>query len=353
MERKKIKRQLCCLLLSVSALFSFYGCGTKMTMNISGKQLTVVTTLFPYYDFARAVAGNLLDTEISVEMILPPGQESHSFEPTASDLITMQEADVLIYNGGAAEQWVDRVLESNEGKNLICMVGMEAVDLYEEETTGSMKQTLLGGLFGHGHAGCTLDHEHGHEGHVHEHENLEVSYEIEYDEHIWTSPVNAAALVRAVCDTMCEAAPQYEQIFRKNAEAYAAEIEKIDAKIRDIVNDADSNLLVFADRFPFLYFVKEYGLCYDAAFAGCSHDTEPSAATLAELIDLVNEDSIPVIYCVEQSSRKTAKIIQESTKAEICEFHSCHNVTKEQLDAGITYVDLMKTNIGVLEKGLE
>ncbi len=351
MMKKILNQQFICMILAVSALLFGGGCGTKLNANITGEHLTVVTTLFPYYDFARAVAGELLGTEISVEMILPPGQESHSFEPTASDLITMQEADVLIYNGGAAEHWVDRVLESNEGKDIVCMEGMKSVDLYEEETTGSMKQTLLGGLFGHGHSGCTLDHEHGHEGHAHE--NTEVSYEIEYDEHIWTSPANAAELVRAVCDTMCAAAPQYQQEFRKNTERYAAEIEAIDEQIRGIVENADSNLLVFADRFPFLYFVKEYGLCYDAAFAGCSHDTEPSAATLAELIDLVNDDRIPVIYCVEQSSRKTAQIIQESTGTAICEFHSCHNVTKEQLEAGVTYVDLMRKNIGVLEKGLE
>jgi len=242
------------------------------------------------------------------------------------------------------------VLEMDEGTNRICMEGMKLVSLHEEETTGSMKQTFLGG---HGHAGCTLDHDHAHDGHDHEHEAGLVTHSIEYDEHIWTSPVNAAALAEAVCDVMSEAAPQYETVFRANTQAYIGELKEIDEQIREITEQSDKSLLVFADRFPFLYFVKEYDLCYDAAFSGCSHDTEPSAATLAELIDLVGEEKIPVIYHVEQSSKKTAVIIQESTDVEICEFHSCHNVTKAQLDAGITYADLMRGNIDSLKKGLE
>lgn len=317
-------------------------CGARQQENNrEDEKLSVVTTLFPYYDFARAVAGDRID----LKLILPPGQESHSFEPTAADLIAMEEADVLICNGGESEQWVKRVLESRQEEGFRYLAGMDAVSLRREETSEHMKQAV------HEHEEESPDahdygeeEEHGHDG--------TMEYEIEYDEHIWTSPVNAILLVEAVRDTLMEAAPQYEEEFSENAERYIAKLRSIDQEIRRIVQEGQKDILVFADRFPFLYFVKEYGLRYDAAFSGCSSDTEPSAATIAGLIDLVEEEELPVIYHVEQSSQKTALIIEESTGAEILEFHSCHNVTKEEMDSGLTYVDLMKKNIENLKKGL-
>lgn len=333
-DRKKKSAILFIILMAVTAGLS--GCGSKKEENNAGEhRISVAATLFPYYDFVRAVGGDLVD----LELILPPGQESHSFEPTASDLIKMEKADILVYNGGESEQWVERVLEAGGARTRITLAGMDVVSLREEESSQNME--------GHEHShakGNEEQEEHMQEyiGHV----------EIEYDEHIWTSPVNAILLVNAVRDTLIEAAPEYQEIFMANAENYTDQLKEIDKEIRQAVEEGKTDILVFADRFPFLYFVKEYGLRYDAAFAGCGSDTEPSAATIAGLIDLVKEEGLPAVYHVEQSSRKTAKIIQESTGVEVLELHSCHNVTKEQLDSGVTYVELMKENIKQLRKGL-
>ena len=365
--------QLMAVILVLTAFLS--GCTSESEKNPEDDRLSVITTLFPYYDFARAIAGD----RINLQLILPPGQESHSFEPTAADLIAMEDADVLIFNGGEGEQWVNRVLESGIGPD-VCLEGMEVVSLREEEHSENMK--VIGHSHDHeGHAheegeACsegTDETEDAHEGHAHEEgeaceeetvhgeENGETEKDHDhvheeggtdgYDEHIWTSPVNAILLTEAIRDLLIEELPQYEEEFTENANAYMEQLTEIDREIRQVTKEAQRNVLIFADRFPFLYFVKEYGLDY-AAFSGCSHDTEPSAAMIAGLIDRVTEEQIPVIFHVEQSSRKTAVIIAESTGAQIMEFHSCHNVTRQEMENGVTYVELMRRNIECLKGGL-
>lgn len=356
MQRKKKIRGARTFLLFILAavLAAGAGCaGADIQRNenkgeAAGEQaISVVTTLFPYYDFARAVAGDLAeDGTIRLSLILPPGQESHSFEPTAANLIEMENADVLLYNGGEGEQWVERVLEATDAKDRLDLEGMEVVSLREEETSENMK----GHSHTHdktGHEGPENDGEDSFTGHA------GVGHDVEYDEHIWTSPVNAIDLVKAVCGILAQAAPDYRQVFEDNAQAYIAQLEEIDGEFREVTANGRTDLVIFADRFPFLYFVREYGLRYDAAFSGCGSDTEPSAATIAGLIELVEKEQLPVIFHVEQSSQKTAKIIQESTGVEILELHSCHNLTKQEMDDGITYVQLMRGNIENLKKALQ
>ena len=358
------------LLCGISAA-GLLGCqkpAESKTASIDSTKITVAATLFPYYDFARAVAGDLVD----LHLILPPGQESHSFEPTASELITMEEADILLYNGGESEQWVSRVLETGNGSSRLTLAGMDVVSLREEEASENMK----GHDHDHDHEDGDHDHddnsrhEDGHEEDDHEAsdpaETTETNEEensssevdgrvgtaVEYDEHIWTSPVNAIRLTEAIRDILIEAAPEYQEEFTKNAADYIAQLQDIDAEFREIAADGKTDLLIFADRFPFLYFVREYGFRYDAAFSGCSSDTEPSAAVLAGLIDRIEDEAIPAVFHVEQSSQKTAAIIQEATGVAVLEFHSCHNVTKQELEDGVTYVDLMRRNEEALKIAL-
>ena len=180
----------------------------------------------------------------------------------------------------------------------------------------------------------------------------EESDEIEYDEHIWTSPVNAALLSQAVCQALQKADPAHSDDYQTNLEAYLARLSQLDDVFRQVVAQGQRNLLVFGDRFPLLYFCKTYGLNYRAAFHGCSSDTEPSLATLKYLIDKVETDRIPVVYTIDLSSQQIGKVIAESTGAEIMTFYSCQNISRADFDRGETYLSLMEKNVDALRKGL-
>ena len=142
------------------------------------------------------------------------------------------------------------------------------------------------------------------------------------------------------------------ELYRKNADGYLGELEALDQDFREIVDGGKRHLLVFGDKFPLRYFFEEYGLSYRAAFSGCSTDTEPSAKTIAYLIDKVREEQIPVVFYLELSSPRVAEIIGEETGAEPMLFSTCHNVTRRQFDLGVTYLDLMRQNEDCLRKGL-
>lgn len=318
---------LCVLLLT--------GCAAPQEAADDGK-MSVVCTLFPYYDFARQIAQD----RASVTLLLAPGREAHSFEPTPRDALTVANADVFVYNGGEGETWVEDLLDA-AGENIgtvACM--MDFVEAREEEIVEGMQ------VREHDH-----EHDHGEE-HDHEHEHGEDSDEIEYDEHIWTSPENAVILCRAVCEAMCARDSANADFYRENCEDYCAQLAALDEQFRALRAEAKRDLLVFADRFPMLYFCESYDLRYRAAFHGCSTDTEPSLATLKYLIDKVNEENIPVVCTIDLSSQKIAEAVSESTGAEIVTIWSMQTVSRADFDAGETYVSLMTRNLDTLRKGL-
>ena len=160
------------------------------------------------------------------------------------------------------------------------------------------------------------------------------------------------SLCRAIADALCRADPAHAEDFRARLEDYLAALEALDGTFREIVAEGSRNLLVFGDRFPLLYFCREYGLDYRAAFHGCAGDTEPSLATLKYLIDLVNEQHIPVVYTIELSSWKVAEAIAETTGAQVRTFHSCQTVSRAEFDSGVTYLQLMEANADALREGL-
>lgn len=313
--------------LAVLVLLSaLSGCGPQVTQDESKVQ--VVSTLFPYYDFARQIGGD----RVEVTLLLAPGRESHSFEPTPLDVIRISEADVFLYNGGEGEVWVDETMDAYDAPQQVVCRMMDYVDVLEEELVEGMEAE--GG------------HDHDHEGHE------EDSDEIEYDEHIWTSPVNAKRLAQAVCDALTKADPEGADYYAANLAAYEEDLTELDAAFRQVVAEGKRDILVFGDRFPLLYFCKTYGLRYRAAFQGCSSDTEPSVKTLAYLIDKVNEEHIPVVYHLELSSEAITNVICESTGAKSLQFHSCHNLSREDFEQGATYLSLMWQNVEALKEGL-
>lgn len=321
-------RRLLSGLLALALAASLTACG-QPPLPEDGK-MQVVCTLFPYYDFARQIGGD----DVDVTLVVPAGRETHSFEPTPMDVIRISQADVFIYNGGESEQWVADILDA-AGEDIPCVLSMmDAAELHEEELVEGMQ----GGASAHDH------HDHD--------EDEDDGEEIEYDEHIWTSPVTAMALCRAITDGLCQADPDHADSFRARLTDYLAALEALDGTFREIVAEGSRNLLVFGDRFPLLYFCREYGLDYRAAFHGCSGDTEPSLATLKYLIDKVRAEQIPVVYTIELSSQKVASAIAETTGARILTFHSCQTLTRQEFDRGETYLSLMWKNVDVLKEGL-
>lgn len=308
-------------------------------------KLKVVTTLFPYYDFTRQIAGDAVD----LSMVIPAGQDSHSFEPTPADIRLIQNADLLICNGGAMEQWVSQVVASLDSESLKVITMMDYVDTVEEEIVEGMEDA--GEEHHHSHASADDTHDdHDHDEAVHADDDAD--YEIEYDEHIWTSPVNAMKITQVIADTLQEMDPADADTFAANAEDYLGKLKNLDQEFRNVADGADLDLIVMADKFPLRYFADTYGLRYRAAFSGCASDTEPSAKTIAYLIDKVREEQIPAVYYLELSSHRVAEIISEETGAKPLLFHSCHNVTRREFDNGVTYLELMEQNVVNLREGL-
>lgn len=327
-------KHLIVLLLSVCLLLT--GCSRSLPLKeqrASSEKLNVVTSLFPYYDFVRQIAGD----KVELTMVIPAGMDSHSFEPTPADMITIQNADVLISNGGTMEHWLSQVLDSIDRPDMITAVMMEYVDAVEEELVEGMEPEY--------------DHDHTDEADASNDDGHEVV--IEYDEHIWTSPVNAMKIVNAIARTLEEADPANASFYQDNAKAYLDRLEQLDQEFRRVAEQKKRSMIVVGDKFPFRYLADEYGLHYRAAFSGCSTDTEPSAQTIAYLIDKVEAEQIPVVYYLELSSHRVSEIIGEETGAVPLLLHSCHNVTRSQFDSGITYLELMEQNVENLRKGLD
>ena len=332
-------KRIISLLLALALTLSLTAC-TAPAEKVDDGKIQIVTTLFPYYDFARAIAQDRAD----VTLLLSPGREAHSFEPTPLDAVTISEADVFLYNGGEGEYWVESMLDAAGEHIAVASRMMDYVDALNEEYVEGMQ-----GADGHDH-----DHEHGsHDDHDHDHEEDEHdSDEIEYDEHIWTSPKNAVVLCRAVCDAICRADAGNAEFYRANCEDYCAQLEDLDARFAALCESAPRRLLIFADRFPMLYFCREFGLDYRAAFHGCSSDTEPSLATIKFLIDKVEDENIPVVYTIDFGTEKVAAVVSECTGAAIETLFSMQTVSRADFDAGETYLTLMERNFEALRQGL-
>ncbi len=323
-----MKKRILALLLAAAVALPLCACAPAGEEAEDGR-LQVVCSLFPYYDFVREIGG----AYVSPRLLVAAGREAHSFEPTPMDVIRVSRADVFVYNGGEGEQWVDEIL-SSAGENIPAVLRMmDYADMLTEEP--------LAGRDDHDHA----DHDH-------EHDDDHDSDDIEYDEHIWTSPVQAMKLCRAICDALCAADPAHAAVYRSNLENYLGQLAELDVAFRQVCSEKKRSLLVFGDRFPLLYFCREYGLDYRAAFHGCSSDTEPSLYTLKFLIDKVRQQDIPVVYALELSSRKVADAIAETTGATVETFYSCQTVSQADWAAGEGYVSLMRRNVAALREGI-
>ena len=304
------------LLAMLCALLS--GCGAQSEPE--GEGISVVATVFAPYDFARQLVGERGE----VTLLLPPGSEAHSYEPSPKDIIEIQNCDLFIYVGGVSDAWVSDVLESVGGE-VRTVTLMDCVELLEEEHVEGMEVD---------------EDEHEHEG------------EIEYDEHVWTSTRNAELICEKIAAALCEVDPEGAEEYGTALESYCAQLDELDAAFTEVVENGVRDTVVFGDRFPLLYFAKAYGLNYYAAWPGCADEAEPSAATVTFLIDKVKAEGIPVVFHIELSNEDMADTICNETGAKKMLFSACHNVTRAQFDAGVTYLELMWQNVDALREAL-
>ena len=310
-----MKKLLAVLVLAIALIVS---CTKAENADIDG--LKIVAVDFPSYDAVRAILGS--DKEVS--MLLPPGSESHSYEPTAKDMIEISNADLVVFAGGASDEWVHTILDSLDNP-VPHFALMDYVDLYEEEYIEGMEH----------------DHEHEEE-HDHEHEA--------FDEHVWTSPINEIKIIKALTEALSDIVPDRKEELIENSNSYIKQLEYLDSEFRALFEKSSIKTMIFASRFPLRYFVEEYGLEYYAAFPGCAEESEPSARTIAFLIDKVRDENLGYVFNIEFGSPMIASVIASESGAEVREFHTVHNLTAIDFANNETYISLMERNLEVLKE---
>lgn len=295
-----MKKTIICLLCVVMLC----GCAQKATDN---QKISVVTTIFPLYDFARAIGEDKLD----IKMLIRPGSEVHSYDPLPSDMAAVYDSDLFLYIGGESDTWVNTVID---GESINALPLIECVS----------------------HSAA----EHSHGGHSHT------------DEHIWTAPDNAVKMLDAICEQLISVDAQNADFYRKNRDIYVNKIKTASTEIANTVSQFENPFIVVADRFPFFYFTSQYGIDYEAAFGGCAVSTDISLKTMARLTDTIKKRQIQTVFCTEISNKNIANALKDALGLEVVELHSAHNVTLDDFKSGVTYVDLMYRNLNALKRGL-
>lgn len=316
------------ILLACLTVLSFAGCeafhhGTATDGIVPKDGITIVTTNFFLYDAARTIARD----RDNVIMLISPGAESHDFELTLTDMAAIETCDLFAYVGGEGEGWVYDALDTfaENGIEVPVFCAMEAV-----EQAG----TLV-------HSAGEHDHDHG-EHHASHWEGI--------DDHVWLSVPNAMVLYEAMSDTLKGYYEDWYEPEPDNETGWKYRLTMLDKKFRTLTESVNDPFMLVADRFPYAYLTAEYGIGYTAAFEGCTSDTEPSLQTVNRLIDLTKSMSGRTILVTELSDRQTADAIAAQVDGvTIAELHSCHNVTKADYEAGVTYFDLMERNYTILE----
>lgn len=299
------------LVFVITFSVSLCGCSNNSQDGNQSDKISIVTSIFPYYDFVRNIAGD----NAEIKLLLSPGSEPHHYEPSPSDIVAIEECDIFIYNGGESDEWVENVLDSLENKSATILKMTDYVTLLNEKNP---------------------DHTDGDEP----------------DEHIWTSIRNSEKMVSDISKAISEKDSNNKTIYENNTAQYLSRLEQLDKDFIEVVENKKRDTVVFGDRFPFLYFMTDYGLNYECAFPGCSSETEPSLEVVTRLINYVNSENIPVVFYLEMSNGKTAKLIADDTGAKTMQFSSCHNITKDEFNNGEDYISIMQKNCVALKEAL-
>ncbi len=312
-------------------------------------QINIVTTIFPIYDWVREVVGNNA-SHVNISLLLDNGVDLHSYQPTAQDILAISTADLFIYVGGESDEWVEDVLQTAMNPNLkaINLVDAMGEDVKLEEIVEGME---------HEHDHEEHDHEESeehedHEEHDHDHDH---EHEDEADEHVWLSLRNAGKLTKVIADTLSETDPDYAEYYQANAATYIGALTDLDARYTATVNSSAYKTILFGDRFPFRYLADDYGLTYYAAFSGCSAESEASFETIVFLAGKTDELGLPAVLTIEHPKTRIAETIVQATSTKdqkILVLDSMQGTTALDIQAGMTYLSVMESNLEVLKEAL-
>ncbi len=306
------------LMTGVLAAFMLAGCAPKQQQNTT--KLKIVATTFPQYDWIREIVGKD-NPNVDLQLLMKNGGDLHSYQPTAGDIANISDANLFVYVGGESDEWVDDALEEKTNKDMKVVNMMQTLgDDIDEEEEGLEKESE--------------DHE-----------------EIEYDEHVWLSLKRAQKIVKAIADELGELDSTNAKKYQENAEAYIAKLAALDKSYESTVNTVKNKTWIFADRMPFHYLAKDYGITTYAAFNGCSTETNASFNTIVSLAKYADELGIKHIMTIEGSDKKLAKAVIENTtdkNQDILTLNSLQSVSQSDIDKGLTYYGAMEENLKVL-----
>lgn len=322
-----MKRLFSAALAALMLLGLLAACG-KMPAGDGG--LTIVTTIFPVYDWCREILGEEAGGA-ELTMLLDTGVDLHSYQPTAADMVKIASADVFVYVGGESDKWVKDALATAGNPDRI------VVNLLDALGDAAREEELVEGMEG-------------------EEEDGGEEEGPEYDEHVWLSLKNAAALVSTLTDAIAEADPAYADAYRANAGDYIARLNALDAEYAKAVAEGTKKTILFGDRFPFRYLADDYGLSYYAAFAGCSAETEASFETIVFLAHKVDELGLGCVLQIESSDGSIARTVIENTAGKNQTpfvLDSMQSMTSEDVKNGVTYLSVMETNLNVLREAVK
>ena len=323
---KKHIAALLCLVLIAGIL---PGCGSSGAAQPGTQKKRIVTTIFPEYDWVRQVLGEEAE-RFELTLLLDKGVDMHSYQPTADNMVTISTCDLFVYVGGESDEWVDDALAGKTNPK------MAVVRLMDVLGDAAKEEEIVEGM----------------------QEDAESAEEeaAEYDEHVWLSLKNAKLFCKAIAERLGEIDPEGRAAYSANAEAYAAKLDALDEAYRSMILQSARKTVLFGDRFPFRYLVDDYGLEYYAAFAGCSAETEASFETVIFLADKVDALGLPAVLTIENSDGKLAQTIIASTEtksARVLRLDSLQSKTRQDINAGATYLGAMEQNLEILRQALQ
>ena len=317
------------------------------------KKISIVTTIFPEYDWVREIVGNHAD-KFEITYLMNKGVDLHSYQASAEDIAKVSSADLFIYVGGESDTWAeDAIAEAtNKDMKVINLLNSLGSDVKEEEVVEGMAAE---DEHDHDHSEEAKDHDHSKEDKDHDHDHAKEGEEVEYDEHVWLSLKNAQKLVMDIEADIESLDPDNAADYAANAKAYVQKLDELDKEYQKAVDESSSKYILVGDRFPFRYLVDDYGLKYSAAFVGCSAETEASFDTITFLAGKLDELGLKNVVTIENSDQKIAKTIIENTKNKdqgLVVLNSLQSVSQKEIDGGLTYLSVMKDNLEVLKKAL-
>ncbi len=350
-----MKRIMTLLVAALYLCCSLSGCAQKAatrTVN-DNKKVTVVTTIFPIYDWVREIVGENTDS-VNVRLLIDKGVDLHSYQPSVEDILEISTCDIFIYAGGESDEWVEDALKEATNKDMVVISLVEALGdkALEEEVVEGME---------HEHDHDHEDHdeeEHEHEGDEEHEDDEEHEHEDEHetDEHVWLSIKNAVYYMDMIEEKLSNLVPDKKESFRENKTQYEEKLIALDKEYEETVANASAKTLLFGDRFPFRYLTEDYGLDYFAAFAGCSAETEASFETIIFLAGKVDELGLKTILTIDGSDGKIANTIKENTTdkdMEISSLHSMQSLNGIDDKDSVTYESIMRDNLEVIKKALK